>query len=123
MDKSWFPTVSEIFYPEPVSWVENECVWSKMTVFRWLEVLEGTFIRTYMRQSCLGCIVEVFCVVGMQEMRIPTLKCRFNVFVGWERVRTQGQKGSFFRCLEVLETFIRTYIRQSCLGCTVEGFV
>ena len=51
--------------------------------FRCLEALEGTFVRTHMRQSCLGCIVEVFCVVGMQEMRIPTLKCRFNVFVGW----------------------------------------
>ena len=64
---------------EPVSWVENECVWPKMTFFRRLEVLEGTFIRTYMRQSCLGCIVEVFCVVGMQEMRIPTIKCRFHL--------------------------------------------
>ena len=51
--------------------------------FRCLEALEGTFIRTYMRQSCLGCIVEVFCVVGMQEMRIPSLKCRFYLFVGW----------------------------------------
>ena len=48
MDKSWFPTVSEIKNPEPVSWVENECVWSKMTFFRRLEVLEGTFLRTYM---------------------------------------------------------------------------
>ena len=47
MDKSWFPSVSEIYNPEPVFWVENECVWSKMTFFRWLEVLEGTFIRTY----------------------------------------------------------------------------
>ena len=60
VDKSWFPTVSEIKNPEPVFWVENECVWSKMTFFRWLEVLEGTFRRTYMSQSCLGCIVEVF---------------------------------------------------------------
>ena len=24
VDKSWFPTVSEIYNPEPVSWVENE---------------------------------------------------------------------------------------------------
>ena len=41
VDKSWFPTVSEIYIPEPVFWVENECVWSKMTFFRWLEVLGG----------------------------------------------------------------------------------
>ena len=31
MDKSWFPTVSEMYNPLPVFWVENECVWSKMT--------------------------------------------------------------------------------------------
>ena len=59
-DKSWFPTVSEIYNPEPVFWVENECVWSKMTFFRWLEVLGGTFVRAHMSQICLGCIVEVF---------------------------------------------------------------
>ena len=124
MDKSWFPTVSEIKNPEPVSWVENECVWPKMTFFRRLEVLEGTFIRTYMSQSCLGCIVEVFCVVRMQEMRIPTLKCRFYLFVGSGTCTYTGSKGSFFRCLEVLEgTFVRTYMRRSCLGCMVEGFV
>ena len=33
---------------------------SKMTIFRCLEALEGTFVRTRMRQSCLGCILEVF---------------------------------------------------------------
>ena len=32
----------------------------KGSFFRCLEVLEGTFVRTYMRQSCLGCILEVF---------------------------------------------------------------
>ena len=83
----------------------------------------GTFIRTYMRQSCLGCIAEVFCVVRMQEMRIPTLNCRFNLFVGWGTFTYTGSKGSFFRCLEASEvTFIRTYMAQSCLGCMVEGF-
>ena len=96
MDKPWFPTVSEIYNPEPVFWVENECVWSKMTFFRWLEVLEGTFIRTYMRQSCLGCTVEVFCVVGMQEMRMPTLKCRFYPFVGWGTCAYTGSKRVVF---------------------------
>ena len=96
MDKSWFPTVSEIYNPEPVSWVENECVWSKITFFRWLEVLEGTFIRTYMSQSCLGCRVEVFCVVGMQEMRIPTLTCRFYLFVGWGTCTYTGSKRVVF---------------------------
>ena len=35
-----------------------------------------------------------------------------------------GSKGSFFRCLGVSEvTFIRTHMRQSCLGCIVEGFL
>ena len=33
---------------------------SKGSLFRCLEALEGTFVRTYMRQSCLGCILEVF---------------------------------------------------------------
>ena len=47
MDKSWFPTVSEIYHPGPVFWVENECVWSKMTFFRWLEVLEGFYKDIY----------------------------------------------------------------------------
>ena len=79
-----------------------------MTIFRFLEVLEGTFIRTYMRQSCSGCIVEVFCVVGMQETRIPTLKCRFYLLDRWG---TYGQKGRFFdgwRSWRGL-TFVRTY--------------
>ena len=84
----------------------------------------GLFVRLHMRQSCLGCIVEVFCVVGMQEMRIPTLKCRIYLFVGWGTCTYTGSKGSFFRCLEVLEgTFVRTYMSQSCLGCIVEGFL
>ena len=48
---------------------------SKMTIFRCLETLEGTFIRKHMRQSCLGCIVEGFYVVGMQKkMQIVTVK-------------------------------------------------
>ena len=48
------------------------------------------------------------------EMRIPTLKCRFNLFVGWGTCTYAGSTGSFFRCLEVLEwTFVRTYGRQS----------
>ena len=95
MDKSWFPTVSEIKNREPVSWVENEYVWAKMTFFRWLEVLGGTFVRTYMSQSCLGCIVEVFCVAGMQEMRIPTLKFDFTYLTDGERVRTQVKRVVF----------------------------
>ena len=33
---------------------------SKMTIFRCLETLEGTFMRRHMRQSCLGCKLEVF---------------------------------------------------------------
>ena len=44
MDESWSTTVSEIYNSDPVFWVENECVWSKMTFFRWLVVLEGTFM-------------------------------------------------------------------------------
>ena len=32
---------------------------SKMTIFRFLETLEGTFMRRHMRQTCLGCILEV----------------------------------------------------------------
>ena len=47
--------------------IPNLCLGSKMSVygkkmtfFRWLEVLEGTFVRTHMSQSCLGCILEVF---------------------------------------------------------------
>ena len=97
--------------------------WDNTTFFRWLEVLEGTFIKTYMSQSCLGCIVEVFCVVGMQEMRIPTLKCRFYLLDRWGTCTYTGSTGSFFRCLEVLEgTFVRTHMRQSCLGCILEVF-
>ena len=33
---------------------------SKMTIFRFLETSEGTFMRRHMRQRCLGCILEVF---------------------------------------------------------------
>ena len=66
----------------------------KNDVFSMVGGLGGAFERTYMSQSCLGYIVEVFCVVRMQKMRIPTLKCRFHLFVG-ERVRTQGQRGHF----------------------------
>ena len=85
--------------------------------------LGGDFCKIHMSQSCLGCIVEVFCVVGMQEMRIPTLKCRFNLFVGWGTCTYTGSKGSFFRCLEALEgTFVRTHTRQSCLGCILAVF-
>ena len=45
MDKSWFPTVSEIKNPEPVSWVENECVWSKITFFPMVGGLGGDFCK------------------------------------------------------------------------------
>ena len=64
MDKSWFPTVSEIKNPEPVSWVENECVWPKMTIFRRFSAfgggLVGDFNKGHMSQICVGCILEVF---------------------------------------------------------------
>ena len=33
---------------------------SKGSFFRCLEALEGTFVRTHTRQSCLRCILEVF---------------------------------------------------------------
>ena len=48
------------------------CGGSKIMFFRSLEALEGTFIRVHLRQSCLGCILEVFCVVWKQEMGIMT---------------------------------------------------
>ena len=93
----------------------------KDDVFSMVGGLGGDFYKTYMSQSCLACIVEVFCVVGMQEMRILTLKCRFNLFFGWGTCTYTGSKGSFFRCLEVLEgTFV---MRQSCLGCMVEALL
>ena len=70
--------------------------------FRCLEVSEVAFIRIHMSQSCYGCIFEVFCVVGIKKMHMPTLKCRFYLCVG-SRTCT-----SFFRCLEALEgTFVR----------------
>ena len=44
----------------------NVCIpGSKMTFFRSLETLKGTFIRRHMRQSCLGYILEVF-LSGME---------------------------------------------------------
>jgi len=94
----------------------------KNDVFSMVGGLGGAFVRTYMSQSCLGCILEVFCVVGMQEMRIPTLKCRFYLFDRWGTCTYTGQRGRF-RCLDVLEgTFVRTHVRQSCLGCILEVF-
>ena len=43
-----------------------------------------------------------------------------SVLSGWNA----GQKWVFFRILEVLqETFIRTHMSQSCLGCIAEGFL
>ena len=41
-------------HPEPVSWVENECVWSKMTFFRWLEVLDGDFYKDIYETKLFG---------------------------------------------------------------------
>ena len=76
----------------------------KNDVFSMVGGLGGDFYKdTYMSQSCLGCIVEVFCVVGMQEMRTLTSKCRLYLFVGWETCTYTGSKGSFFRCLEALD--------------------
>ena len=41
--------------------VGNVCVeGSKMMIFRCWDTLEGTFVRKYMSQGCLGCILEVF---------------------------------------------------------------
>ena len=77
--------------------------------------LGGDFCKDIYKPELFG-IVEVFCVVGLQEMRIPTLKCRFYMFVGWGTCTYTGSTGSFFLCLEVLEgTFVRTRMRQSCL--------
>ena len=41
----------------PVFWVKNG---SKTRVFSMFGVSEGTFFRTFMRRSCLGCMVEGF---------------------------------------------------------------
>ena len=54
-----------------------------------------TFIRIHMSQSCLGCMFEVFCVVGMQNMQISTLKCRFYLCVEWETCTYTRSKGMF----------------------------
>ena len=35
-------------------------------------------------------------MVGMQETRIPTLKCRFNLFVGWGTCTNTGSKRVVF---------------------------
>ena len=50
-------------------------------VFRRLETLEGTFIRTHMSQSCLGCILEVL-LSGLEagnvnnDHKMPILGCK-----------------------------------------------
>ena len=44
----------------PDRWGTCTYTGSTGSFFRCLEVLEGTFVRTHMSQSCLGCIVEVF---------------------------------------------------------------
>ena len=54
VDKSWFPTVSEIKNPEPVSWVENECVWSKMTFFPMVGGLGGDFYKDIYETQLFG---------------------------------------------------------------------
>ena len=38
----------------PIVGMETYGEGSKMTIFRFLETLEGTFVRRHMRQSCLG---------------------------------------------------------------------
>ena len=46
-----------------ISIVGYGVVWrgvKKKTIFRFLETLEGTFVRKHMSQRCLGCILEVF---------------------------------------------------------------
>ena len=122
MDKSWFPTVSDIYNPLPVFWVENECIWSKMTFFRRLEVLEGTFIRTYVSQRLFGMhsgsVLSGWNAGNANTDLSLSIKPICRVYTG-----STGSTGSFFRCLEVLEgTFVRTYMRQSCLGCILEVF-
>ena len=95
----------------------------KNDVFSMLGGLGGDFYQDIYKPKLFGMHSEVFSVVGMQEMRIPSLKCRFNLFVGWGTCMYTGSKGSFFRCLEALEgTSVRTYMRQSCLGCILEVF-
>ena len=91
-----------------------------MTIFRCLEALEGTFIRIHMSQSCLGCIFEVFCVVGIKKCKYRPLNFDFTHVSGGERVRTQGQQGRFFDVGGLGGTFVRTHTRQSCLGCILE---
>ena len=155
----------------------------KSDVFSMVGGLGGDFYKDIYEPKLFGMHSGSVCVVGMQELRIPTLKCRFYLFVGWglctyrvnrvvfsmfgglggdfckdiygaklfgmhigsvlggfdagnvntdaklrllglETCTRRGVKNDDFRCLEALEgTFVRTYMRQSCLGCMVEGFV
>ena len=108
----------------PAFWVKlGEFGGSKMTVFLMFGGLGGDFYKDTYELSFLGCIVEMFCVVGIQKMQIPTLICRFYLCVGWGTCMYTGSTGSFFGCLEALEgTFVRTHMRQSCLGCILEVF-
>ncbi len=53
-----------------VFWVGNVYVHRvKRSFFRCLEALEGTFVRTQMSQSCLGCMVEGFLLCG--QVMVP----------------------------------------------------
>ena len=91
-----------------------------MTIFRCLEAMEGTFIRIHMSQSCLGCIFEIWNAKNANiDLNMSILPmCRVgNVYVQ----RVNRVVFSTFGPLE--GTFVSTHMRQSCLGCIVEGFV
>ena len=53
MNKSWFPTVSEIYNPEPVSWVDNECM-VKNDVFSMVGGLGGDFYKDIYEPKLFG---------------------------------------------------------------------
>ena len=64
----------------------------KMTIFRCLETLEGTFVRKHMSQSCLGacwkCSEWFICrKPGYRPQNVV-----LTYFWGWESVRVEGRK-------------------------------
>ena len=115
------PTVSEIYNPEPVFWVENECVWVKNDFF---SMVGGDFYKDIYAPKLFG-MHSGSVLNGSDAGNANTdLKMSILTICRVGNVHVHRAKRSFLRCLEVLEgTFVRTYMRQSCLGCMVEGFL
>ena len=90
------PTASEIKNPEPVLWVENECVWSKNDVFSMVGGLGGDLYKDKYETKLFGMHSGSVMRGWNAGNANNDLKMSIYLFVGWGTCTYTGSTGVIF---------------------------